>query len=409
MASCNSRVARACISASGTSVSSTQGHNGRGDLTAIAIASAALLSAFGAGFFYIMPVLLGAATEQFALDDAEAGLVGSTFLAGFSIATISSVFWVRRWDWRRVASVAVIGAAIILFVAMRLMSRTVLFPALALSGLCMGTLFAASFCVASVASNPSRYIGIKLVAETSLGALMLLLLPMLVVSRWGLSGIFAVQVAMALPMLWLCRFLPSGHAQPVDAPKERRKGGSLISLAYLSAWIGLFAQFIFMVGEAGFWAFTERLGMRQGFSDSSIGIILAASLVGGAGGAALAAVLGARFRHLGPIVVACCMLFTCLIVLSGQVSVWTFGACVVLYILGANFVGPFQAALTGAHDPDGRVMAMFSAAMTIGAAAGPATAGYFQTWISQGALYLAGAAVIVSCSLYIFIGLRASK
>ena len=64
---------------------------------------ACLISAAGALLVNIMPIFLGSAAEHMTLNDQQIGVVGSAFLAGFALVSISSPFWISRLDWKRLA------------------------------------------------------------------------------------------------------------------------------------------------------------------------------------------------------------------------------------------------------------------------------------------------------------------
>ena len=86
---------------SGTASISTSNHLDKRTvlIAAFAIGNAGLL------MIYLLPLLVGAVNEQLLLNERQTGIFASSDLIGYSIASISAFFWIRRINWKHAAFV----------------------------------------------------------------------------------------------------------------------------------------------------------------------------------------------------------------------------------------------------------------------------------------------------------------
>ena len=60
----------------------------------------------------IMPLMLGSAADTFALTNTEIGNIGSAFLLGFTVLSLTAFFWMERLNWRVVLIVTSVAVAL---------------------------------------------------------------------------------------------------------------------------------------------------------------------------------------------------------------------------------------------------------------------------------------------------------
>jgi MFS family permease len=368
-----------------------------------ALIAGSALSAAGASFFYIMPLIVGTSIEQLDLGSEQAGLLGSAWMTGFLFGAILAAFWINRINWRKLAAAAATGTLAGLIVFSFYLTYQALLVGLVILGIFMGTLYALAFSIMAEARQPDRAIGVKLLVETLMGAGLLFFLTQAIIGTWGLQGIFFTQIVLFVLIIPCVALLPTASRKKTDRVRKDAARNSTISpfsFVLLAVWLGIFGQVLFMLGDAGFWAFSERIGAQRGFDHAEIGGVLAAAQLAGGSGAFLAILLGGRIGRLTPIIIASLSILICCLVLLLTSSFVAYGACTFLFIFFANYAMPYQAGLTASADTDGRIMAFFAASVAAGAALGPGLAGFAQHYFTNGAIWIALVAVFLSLLAY---------
>lgn len=367
------------------------------------ILAASMMSAIGAAFFLLLPLLLGVLAEEFRLADAEIGLLGSAYLAGFTLVSSSAVVWITRVSWHR----STLSGLVLLVGACLLLTAIGGFRALAavlfFLGGGAGAVFAVATRVLSAAKNPDRAFGIKLVAEQLLGASLLFVLPAFVLPRWGLDGLVAV-VVVTFVVLGLFLFkLPENSARAESGPKPVSIGRNV------DAWIGLAGLLVFMLGLSGVWAFIERIADSGGLTPDRIGAMLSLGVLFGGAGAAIAAFLGDRFGHKLPQIIGATLLLLCLYLLSGDLNVLRFGVAASLLSGMWNFMLAYQMASVARADASLRLTVLIAPAIAIGATLGPGIAGAIKPQEGFGSIFmLAVACLLLALALFIVLDMRTS-
>ena len=64
------------------------------------------LGVTGSIVFLLLPMLIGAFTENLALSATQVGLLGSADMTGMFVAAVVATAWIRRYNWRTVALLA---------------------------------------------------------------------------------------------------------------------------------------------------------------------------------------------------------------------------------------------------------------------------------------------------------------
>lgn len=363
-----------------------------------AIAAASMLSAVGAAFFLILPLFLGALADQYSLTDRQIGLLGSAYLAGFSVLSTSAVLWINRWNWRRttlVSLVVLIAFCLLLLTATQFPYLVAVVVAI---GGAAGTVFAIATRVISGVQNPDRGFGIKLFAEQVCGAVLIFVIPLYLMPVWGLAGL-VVGAILAFLILGTGAFgLPpsAGKAACQTVSDQAGSGGTV--------WFGLLGLTVFMFGLSAVWAFIERIANDAGLSAESIGAMLSVGLGFGAVGAALAAIIGDSLGHKWPQLLGMALLLVCLHLLSGELSVLRFGLAVILLSGMWNFLLAYQMASVARHDKGLQRTVLIAPAIAIGATFGPGVAGMLTVGTDYGPVYfLATVCLGITVVLFLFL------
>ena len=345
------------------------------------ILSAIVISSIGALFYNLLPMYLGSAQDSKGLANAEIGFLSAAFFLGYNIVTIWAFYWIRKWNWRRVTLIATPIAALGLYASTLTDSYYALLVATAVSGGAFAAMYGIGTTILSDTSNPARWFGLKIAAEASSGAILLLLLPGTLIARYGFDGmILGIVITMVLlsPLLLL---LPArgNKSHEEEVQEYQQMDDQPESINHWAIWSALFATLVFFTGISAVWAFMERLGNSAGFDPASIGTLLAVSLGFATMGSLAAAGIGKHFGNIHPFLFSLVAIGGGLLLLadSGSMTIYSIGCCLFALAFGAGL--PFAVAEIAELDVDGRYVILSVPAIGTGAMIGPGAAGLLYT------------------------------
>jgi predicted MFS family arabinose efflux permease len=356
-----------------------------------------IASAIGALFYNVLPIYLGTAQDYRGLDNRAIGFLSSAFFLGYNVATISAFFWIRRFSWSLVIGIAAPLAALSLAAGTIVNSYVLMLVSVAVAGGAFAAIYGIGTTVLGDTSNPARWFGVKIAAEALLGAILLLVLPVTTIARWGFNG---TSIGVIIAMAFLAPFLfwiPSGSDRAEDEPAG---GGNAATPQTPYIWGALLATLVFFSGASAVWAFIERIGASNGFEAAALGVLLSITLIFALIGSLLAAALGGRFGNVKPFVAGALLSLVALFLLNSQGSFALFaaGACLETFVIGLLL--PFAITEVADLDTDGRYVVLTVPAIGIGAMAGPGLAGILsQSGNFTPLLVFVGATVIVATLL----------
>ncbi len=337
-----------------------------------AILGVITLGVIGSIVFLLLPMLIGAFTENLALSAAQVGLLGSADMTGMFIAAMVATGWVRNYNWRVIATLAC-GLLIVCHILSGFVQSFVpLFLIRVLAGFAGGSLMSIALTSLGDTRQPARFFALFIAGQLTLGGLGLWLFPGFL-AQSGLGGVF---VSLAVVVLLTTLFIPF-------IPQQGREIGPAVPSpsndrvkyhAMLPGLMALLACFIFNLGIMAVWAYLERMGNAAGLEASFIGSTLAVSLLGALFGALLAAVIADRFGRVIPLIITVMVQVIALLLLGGELSRNSFLAGVMLFAFAWNFPVPFQLAITVSMDVSGRLVVLFLSAVKLGYAAAPVIA-----------------------------------
>lgn len=334
----------------------------------VAILATMVFGVIGSIVFLLLPILIGAFTEELGLGTTQVGWLGSADMIGMFAAAVVATAWIRRSDWRRAGFIA--GLALL---ACHVLSGWVVhYPSLfvirMVAGFAGGSMMSIALTCLGDGRNPDRYFALFISGQLGLGAIGLALLPK-VLAAFGLGGAFlalALLVAIATAAI---PFIPRSGRFP--APENLR---AIPLKRMIPGGVALLACFLFDLGVMMVWAYAERMGDAAGLEPGFIGNALAGSLLAALAGSLLAAAMGARFGRVLPLFVTLVLQAVALWLLGGELTQRGFFAGVMLFAFAWNFPVAFQLAITVSVDVSGRLVVLFLSAVKLGYAAAPALA-----------------------------------
>jgi len=365
------------------------------------IFSGIVISAIGAAFYNLLPLFLGTAQDYRELSDQGVGLLGSLFFVGFTVTTITAFFWIRTANWRKVTLYALPFAAVTLVMVGTVNGYFWMATAVFFSGCAFSAIYGIGTTLLSDTSQPARWYGLKIASEASVGAVLLLLLPGAVISRWGFEGMMIVIAGVVLMLGTLLVRLPSTGSK--DKVIEAGEGHSpMPTRLRLAVWISLCSATVFFFCITMIWAFVERMANDAGFDPVATGHVLSLSLACAVAGSLLAMWLGERLGS-GRLFATGCFAIVISLVLLGRVSSLTeYAVAVCLFSISFGAGVPSVVTIIAQLDIDGRFVVLSVPAIGIGVMAAPAIGGVLTETIGyQSILWVGGISVILAtiCSM----------
>jgi len=374
-----------------------------------AIFGVTALGVIGSIVFLLLPMLIGAFSENLSLSETQVGLLGSADMTGMFLAAVVATAWIRRYNWRAVAALAC-GLLIVCHLLSGFVQAFVpLFLIRVSAGFAGGSLMSIALTSLGDTRHPDRFFALFIAGQLTLGGLGLWLFPGLL-ARFGLGGVFSALALVVLGATVLIPFISQqGRKIEPAAPAVSSNGAAkrTINPAMLPGVMALLACFIFNLGIMAVWAYLERMGNGAGLEAGFIGGTLAVSLAGALFGALLAAIIADRFGRVMPLIVTVVIQGVALLLLSGELSRNAFLVGVMLFAFGWNFPVAYQLAITVSIDVSGRLVVLFLSAVKLGYAAAPVVAaqlimmgqGYTPVIVLSAAGLAASAIIFVSLAL----------
>lgn len=349
----------------------------------------------------LVPFVVGAASDRLRLSPEQSGVLASADLAGLFVASLSAVYWIRRFSWRKTCMLSlfilIVGNLLSIWAPTYLMLCGVRFITELGSGILLATIIA---CIGDF-DKPDRYYAFGTAATVSLSILFSLGLPPLIELQ-GASVIYIGHALLALLAFGIIPCLPE-QGQPRYAPVS----GQTTQL--IPAFLAMFALFCIALAEGGLWAYLERIGKHGGFDLILIGKALALANLMGAIGALGTSLLSTRFGRVGPVSFGL-IAFICGAFLMAQqgTSFYVLGMALTQFCWG--FTLPYIMLISVESDTSGRYFILLSAFKMGGFALGPAVVSLFlQPGSYQAVIWVCSAFLLASLVLVTPLSVRLDR
>ena len=332
--------------------------------------AACALSSAGAIVYMLSPLIFGGVMDAAALDAGQAGILLASYFVAYSIFAASGLSWLHRFPTRRVTAVALLMLVAGLIPMAVLGSYKVLMATMALSGAGAGACYAVSVALIAATDEPDRNFGYALAAQLALGGILLFTAPAFFTPKWGFGGTISSIILAVLLIGLILPWLPRGAA--AQATLSDQDISQHPAAPAISGTIGLF---IWFAGLSALWVFIERIGVESALDPVAIGTVLSLSVIPGIAGAMSAVVLGDRFGRKAPHIFSALLILLAVIPLSSQPGLAGYGMAVGLIIFAWNFWLAYLLGTLASVDLTGRYSSLYTAALGLGAAVGPAVGG----------------------------------
>jgi hypothetical protein len=318
----------------------------------------------------LTPYIVGAAGQdrELALQPSQLGLLAASLVGGAITVMATSVFWVRRCNWRVLVAAGSAMACAANLYASYAHTFAPLIVAVLVASCATGAAYAPAICALSDTRDPDRNFAysffLQIVVSGIAGFLISGLVPRLgIVSPLRLIAVFFAAGLLLAPML------------PVRGVKAGAKSVQAGGIPGLQIWAGLVGMLLMNAGPMAVWAFYERIGAAAGFNEHAIGNVIALSLLMGAPGALLSSVAARRFGRRLPLTVATIPVLAAFAasVATRDLRVYLISALLIQFLV--NFGLAFQYGAMSAADISGRLIVLGPTFQGMGGVIGPVIAG----------------------------------
>ena len=333
------------------------------------------------------PVIATAYVDYLDFSEAQAGYVLAADMSGFAIGTLLVSARIHIWNRRMVA---ICGIAILLIGNLACLGLGG-FDSMLIARFIIGTGAgsAAGVMAASIAASgsPDRFFGFYTVVTLSIFALLMSLATVLLTS-FGIKGLFSLLACMTLPALCLARNFPEyapGRKINVDG-----KSSSWRDLPLKVVLIVSIATLAYYIGTGGVWPYISQVGKARGFAIQDVGNLLAVAQLFGVAGALVPVFLGARLGRMAPITLSLLASAGCLLALLFFGNKLVYALVIQFYMFFWLLFFPYLMGIVSELDPVGRLAGVSYALQSIGFAIGPALAALLITGGGYTALFYLG-------------------
>ncbi|MBW2369657.1 MAG: hypothetical protein JRH15_17435 [Deltaproteobacteria bacterium] len=353
-----------------------------------ALVAACGLGVAGVLIFCVLPVLVGAVKDHLNLNDAQVGILGAVYFACYALMTLTSVFWIRRFNWRSITITGLLLVVAGLVYSAVNSSYYGIVIGLAAAGFGAAMLYALCCCMVSDMDDTDRKFAIKMIPEQLVPAILLFTLPALVIVPWGLSGLLvALAIIFGLVLLFTFWIPPCGRVITVAGGGQTN--GSLLVFGALAALL------VYFGGFAGLWAFFEIIATENNLDKATAGMLIGLSLISSGITPVIAAIIGDRFGRNIPMLTATAIALATLFLLSGELTILKFGIVTIMLPGACYVVFAYLMGLIAVADVSGRFAVLMTSALAFGATLGQAVFGVIKTVGGNTAAYIFAAALII--------------
>ena len=344
-----------------------------------------------------LPIILGGLATQRGFNEAQIGVLGSTFLAGQMLTNITGPLWVGRVNWK-----ITVSFAMLIFAIAMLLSAHVNFSLIAIcyliAGGTTGISLACMFCLISNMDNPVRAYSMAIIAQCVIAGILVIVFQSFLLPKYGLEGLSYLIATLILISIPFVRWVPMNlKAQLEDSNKSKIKENLKFKISFsFWAFIGLIGIIIYYTGQTGIWAFVERIGNSRGFDPDFIGIVAAGSLILSGLGAWAADLTGNKLGNFKPLVIGILIFIIAMVILSATNDKYLYFIAIIIYSAAWNYMTPFQLLAVKSADKSGTYASMIPAFQSIGAAVGPVSVGLL---IVDGGSYINAYLIAIALAL----------
>ena len=333
------------------------------------------------GVYLALPLILGTLADIYHFSNRQIGWIGSAENAGLLLGSTLVSVLAGSGRYRRLVITGIAIAVTGNLVTLLLGSFAGFIGVRLVTGIGSGMCYSAAIACLSLTRESSRNFSVFVVILVLANSAELWLVPTLV-NAAGVHGLYTALAMLYVVPLLLLRQIPRS-VQPSAAahtPQANVAAVAAPTLPRSNAWLCLAAIVLFGIAASAFWAYSERIGISIGMSETAVSRTLTLCNLFSLTGSLLALYLSRRWGHHRPQLLA-------IAVMIAVFAAWTSGISVAGYVIGVllffevwSMASVYQLSTLTAIDRTGQYVALVPAAQGIGQSAGPFIAGVLLGW-----------------------------
>lgn len=311
----------------------------------------------------VMPLWVGAVIDDMGISNQAVGQIGSLEFAAVALVSVTVALRIQNFPTRPTVA---LGLALLIlgnFWSAFAATEGLLTVARVICGVGKGLVVSITFSLVAGSYRPTRAFATLNIVYAIFSTVFYLTVPFSI--KWaGAEGAFITMGLVAV----------AGALFMLGFPAQRLNSTAIaeIKLSDLPKFgiAGLIALVILWSGHNVVWTFIERLGVSAGLDIAMIGGVLSFAAFLTIAGPALARLLDTRLGYGTPMIVAVIAKALIVFALTYSASQYVYAVAVPAFLLLSLFITPFVLGILSHADPNGRLAAASSAAMTAGSSTG---------------------------------------
>ncbi|MBN8431994.1 MFS transporter [Microbulbifer salipaludis] len=232
------------------------------------LASLLFVAMMGASILTLLPLWVGALTDQGVFTGQQIGWLASADVIGIFLSSASAIFWVRRLPWKPIALVGLALFALANLASLGIEHFGPLMATRIIAGIGCGSAYAIALAGLGDRRNPQLAFGLMVTAQVAFGTIGFFAVPR-IMGEADISGFFHYLNAWLLITIALCLF-----AFP-RSEKANEPGESIFATLLSGRAILVFATtVVYYCGVSAVWAYLERIGVNLGLESAKVGDLL---------------------------------------------------------------------------------------------------------------------------------------
>jgi hypothetical protein len=338
----------------------------------------------------VLPLLVGAFSDQLHLTIRETGALATMEYLGGGVGALAAGWLIHRINWRVAISIVCIVAMLLTLLGAAVHTLLLVATLRLLNAAALGFIYAIGVFGIGRSQQPDRFFGVFFALQLIAYAVTAYAAPT-ALGLLGVAGLLACTAAWLVIPLILIRAVPSSAARADTPSSFARTDGAISTGAVVSA----FGLLLFMLSVHGIWALVERLGVAEQIPTAAIDAAITSSSLTGAAGSILATLSGVRFGRLLPAglaVISVAIGFGFLV--TNSPASYIFG--VNLYSAGWLLGMSYFMGQTATMDSSDRVTRLMPLIQLGAGSIAPNIAAWLATWFSFRTLALAAAGAAIA-------------
>lgn len=334
------------------------------------LASLLVVAMMGASILTLLPLWVGALSEQGNFTQQQIGWLAAADVMGIFISSASAIFWVRKVPWRKIA----LGGLCLFFVgnlaSLGLTEFNSLMLTRLIAGLGCGSAYAIALAGLGDHRNPPLAFGLMVTAQVVFGTVGFFAVPR-IMEQAQINGFFHyLNGWLALAILLCALAFPRSQKQSGNGLEAAGLRGLLHGRSVL-----VFATtVVYYCGVSAVWAYLERIGIHLGLSGAQVGDLLGIGFAISGLGSLATPWLSARIGRVATISLAMLVQIATMALLTGGDSADAYllyaGTSIVFQFFW-SFSLPLLMDQFNRVDDTGRFIVLCASAFKVGEIAGP--------------------------------------